>query len=334
MQTSNMAKEIAEQSNIIRKILETHLQNNEITGFCNINNFEKICIIASGTSKNAANFGKYYFEQISKITTTVEYASEFIEKTPFFNEKDLVIFISQSGESKDVIEALLSTKKTNAFTIALVNNIDSTLAKEADWTLDLQAGKELAIPATKSFSATIVKLLLLSLKFAQNKNLQTPQDIDDLKRLPASIDNLLLSSKLPQIAKNFDAEIILGRGLNYFACKEISLKLKESAMITSMYYPLGEFIHGHMIMLTQIHSILAFSFNFDKIHPKNLEIIEKIKEKYTPKIQIIDENYFSLKSRYLTPLLAVIMFQAIGLILAEKKGINPDSPEGLSKVAT
>lgn len=333
MQTSNMAKEIASQPDIIRNILKTHLQNNSITGFCQINNFERICIIASGTSKNAANFGKYYFEQISKITTNVEYASEFLEKEPFFNEKDLVIFISQSGKSTDVINALTKTQKTNAGTLALVNDINSPLAQNVDCAVDLQAGQELAVPATKSFSATIVKLFLLSLKFAQNKNIDIKNNLRDLKNLPDSIESLLMSAKISKVAQNFDAQIILGRGLNYFACKEISLKLKEAALVTSIYYPLGEFIHGHMIMLTKIHSILAFLFDFDTLHNEDKKIIEKIQKKYNPKIQIIDESYFSLKSKYLTPLLAVIMFQAIGLIIAEQKGIDPDSPEGLSKVA-
>jgi len=328
----NFEQEIRQQPEIIKNILAKHIDNSAFIGFPNISDFAKVTFIASGTSKNAGDFAAYFFEQIAKIPSKVEFASEILEKNPIFDENDLVVFISQSGKSADVLSAFEKIKKTGAKTLAAVNKPDSPLANGADYKIYLEAGEELAIPATKSFSATVVKLFILALYFAQKKGLDVSEFIKDLQKLPDATEKIL-SSKFPsQFAKTFDAKIFLGRGLCYFALNESALKLKEASLTEVASLPLGEYVHGHMVTLNSTIPIYAVSFGFDELNSCNLNLINRIKNNYNPPITMITEDIFALKSKYLTPLLVVILFQAIACEISKIKGLNPDEPMGLKKV--
>lgn len=328
----NFEREIKQQPEIIRDILSKYLANDSVIGFPDFSEFSKITLIASGTSKNAGDFGGYYFEQIAKIPAKSEYASEILEKELIFNENELVIFISQSGKSADVLAALEKVKKTKAQTLAVVNKPDSPLAFGTDYQIFMDAGEELAIPATKSFSATVVELFLLALYFAQKKGIDVQNFIGELKALPEASEAIFSSGMGAQIAKNFDAQIFLGRGLCRFALNESGLKLKEAALVNTNCFPLGEYVHGHMVTLDSQASILAVSFTFDEIHPINLNLIERIKNNYNPSITLLTEENFALKSKFLTPLLVVILHQVIACEISKIKGLNPDKPTGLKKV--
>lgn len=332
--TENFEKEIKQQPQIIKNILGKHLKNAVVSGFEDISNFKKITLIASGTSKNAGDFAAYYFEQIAKIPSKVEFASEMLEKQVIFDKDDLVIFISQSGKSTDVLLALEKVKKTPAQTLAITNKIDSPVSIGSDFKIDMEAGEELAIPATKSFSATIVKLYLLAIYFAQNRGIDTKNLTDELQKLPNAAKELMQSDLVQKTAKDFDARIFLGRGLCYFAFNEIGLKLKEAALEKTTCRPLGEYVHGHMVTLESTDSILAASFTFDEIHQTNLNLLERIKKNYNPKIEILTEESFPLKSRFLTPLLMVFLYQLVACEVAKRKGLNADKPSGLNKVTT
>lgn len=330
--TENFEKEIKQQPQIIQNIIEKHLKNDSLLDFDDIKNFKKITIIASGTSKNAGDFAAYYFEQISQIPSKVEFASELLAKNLIFNEEDLVIFISQSGKSADVLLALEKVKKTEAKTLAITNKIDSPVSINSDFKIDMEAGEEFAIPATKSFSATVIKLYLLAIYFAQKKKSDTKKLTDELQELPLAAKKIIELNLSKEIAQNFDVNIFLGRGLCYFAFNEIGLKLKEAALVKNSCFPLGEYVHGHMVTLESTDSILVTAFTFDETHKTDLNLIERIKNKYNPQIKIISEEIFPLKSRFLTPLLMVFLYQLAACEIAKKKGLNADKPLGLNKV--
>lgn len=328
----NFEREIKQQPEIIRSILSKHLENDSVINFPDFPVAAKVTLIASGTSKNSCDFAAYFFEQIAKIPAKAEYASEILEKEPVLDENDLVIFVSQSGKSADVVAAFEKVKRTAAKTLAVVNVEDSPLAKGADYQIFMEAGEELAIPATKSFSATVVKLFLLVLRFTQKKGIDIQKLIDEIKALPDAMEFVFSSGVGAQIAKNFDAKIFLGRGLCYFALNESGLKLKEAALVNTTCFPLGEYVHGHMVTLDSKASILAVSFTFEEIHPVNLNLIERIKNNYNPSMMLLTEENFALKSKFLTPLLVVVLHQVIASELAKIKGLNPDKPTGLKKV--
>lgn len=330
--TENFEKEIKQQPQIIKNILENHIKNNLVSKFDDIKNFKKITLIASGTSKNAGDFAAYYFEQIAKIPSKTEFASEILEKDLIFDEEDLVIFISQSGKSADVLLSLEKIKKTKAKTLAITNKIDSPVSIDSDFKIDMEAGEELAIPATKSFSATVIKLYLLAIYFAQKKGIDTQNLTAELQKLPNASKELMQSDLAQKTAEEFGAKIFLGRGLCYFAFNEIGLKLKEAALEKNSCFPLGEYVHGHMVTLENTDSILAATFTFNEIYQTDLKLIERIKTKYNPNIKLVTEDDFPLKSRFLTPLLMVLLYQLVACEIAKKKGLNADKPIGLNKV--
>lgn len=330
--TENFEKEIKQQPQIIKNIIGKHLKNDAVLGFDDVFDFKKITLIASGTSKNAGDFAAYYFEQIAKIPAKVEFASEILEKEVIFDKDDLVIFISQSGKSTDVLLALEKVKKTQAQTLAITNKIDSPVSIGADFKIDMEAGEELAIPATKSFSATVVKLYLLAIQFAQKNGVNIQKLTDELGKLPNAAEELIKSNLVKETAKDFDARIFLGRGLCYFAFNEIGLKLKEAALEKTSCKPLGEYVHGHMVTLQNTDSILAASFTTNKMHETDLNLLERIKKSYNPQITLITEEIFPLKSKFLTPLLMVFLYQLVACEVAKKKGLNADKPMGLNKV--
>ena len=330
--TENFEKEIKQQPQIIKNILKKHLENAVVSGFEDICNFKKITLIASGTSKNAGDFAAYYFEQIAKIPSKVEFASEILEKDLIFDGDDLIIFISQSGKSADVLLALEKVKKTTAQTLAITNKIDSPVSVGSDFKIDMEAGEELAIPATKSFSATIIKLYLLAILFAQKKDIDTQKLTTELQELPNAAEQIMQSNLAKKTAENFEAKIFLGRGLCHFALNEIGLKLKEAALEKNSSFPLGEYVHGHMVTLKKTDSILAASFTFDEIYQTDLNLIERVKTKYNVAIKVITERNFPLKSKFLTPLLMVFLYQIVAYEIAKKKGLDADKPSGLNKV--
>lgn len=330
--TENFEKEIKQQPQIIKDIIGKHLKNVTVLGFEAIKPFSKITLIASGTSKNAGDFASYYFEQIAKIPSKVEFASEILEKNLIFDADDLVIFISQSGKSADVFLALEKVKKTKAQTFAITNKIDSPVSVGSDFQIDMEAGEELAIPATKSFSATIVKLYLLALYFAQKKGIETQKLTEELQKLPNAAEKIMKSEIVQKTVKNFDAKIFLGRGLYHFAFNEIGLKFKEAALEKNTSFPLGEYVHGHMVTLESTDSILVASFTQDELHQTDLKLLERIKNSYNPKLEMISEEFYSLKSKFLAPLLMVFLYQLVACEVAKKKGLNADKPSGLNKI--
>lgn len=325
--TSHFEREILQQVEILSKLSSIELD------FEQIKNTKRVVFIASGSSKNASDFGAYFFEQIGKIPAKVEYASEVIGRDSAFFADDLIVFVSQSGESADVLQVLEQVQNIECKTLALVNNMASPIAQKSDMVISMEAGKELAIPASKSFSASYAKLYMLANYFAQKEV--------DMKKFSKNVKELLDSELCNEVVnelKGAEDIVILGHNLARFSANEIGLKLKETAFLNTISYPLGEFIHGHMAILKNIKMVVAISFSSDKNHKMNLINIEKIKKTYNPKVLLITDDesqkgiHIDFDDENLLPLLAIVLFQQVSLKLTLLKGINPDSPEGLKKV--
>ena len=258
-----MLKEIFEQPKSIRETIGSRISENSK---CHIENFElskkyleslnKIYIVACGTAMHAGLCGKILLENICHIQTEVDIASEFRYRNPIIDNKTLVIFISQSGETADTIAALKLSKSKGAKTIAVTNVIGSSITREADYTIYTHAGPEIAVASTKAYTAQVVLLAILSVYFAETLELRT-DNIINLKKsilgLPSLVKETLENT---EIIKDFAKQVykekdmfFLGRGIDYTVALEGSLKLKEISYIHSEAYAAGELKHGPIALI-------------------------------------------------------------------------------------
>ena len=268
-----MLKEVFEQPKSIRETIGSRLTAD---GTCLIENIDfskeylqslnRIYIIACGTAMHAGLATKKIIEKYSNIPTEVDIASEFRYRNPLVNEKSLVIFISQSGETADTIAALKLSKSKGAKTLAISNVIGSSITREADYTLYTHAGPEIAVASTKAYTSQVVLLSILAIQFA--KILGNDQYVNEINEL--SKDILELPSKVEQILKNTEEiknfaktvytekdMFFLGRGADYTAALEASLKLKEISYIHSDAYAAGELKHGPIALIENNITVIS-----------------------------------------------------------------------------
>lgn len=262
-----MILDIKDEPQIIKKLAEVYLpsgksvQNVEIQ----VENLSKIYIIASGSSRNAGNITRYFVESVSQIPVTVEHASEFSTRNPVLSSEDLVIFVSQSGETSDVLAALKVAQSKGAHTLAITNNEVSTIHKSANSAMFIYAGKEISVPATKSFAAQLVCLYIIGICLAEHKKTLSAEEIIGLKQkiydMPKKIEKLILKTEeVNKIAQNLHDKkslIVLGRGQNFGLAEEAALKIKETCYINASGYPTGEFLHGHLAMLDENAPVIS-----------------------------------------------------------------------------
>lgn len=256
-----MLSDIKDEPKIIKKLVKVYIpagkavQNVKI----NLEKISKIYIIASGSSRNAGNITKYFIELITQIPVTVEHASEFATRNPVLFPDDLVIFVSQSGETSDVFSALQAAKLKGAYTFAITNNETSAIHKTADSAMFIHAGKEISIPATKSFTAQLICLYITGIYLAERNKTISAEQINFYKQkiyqMPEMIEKLISNTEeINEIAKKlYDKKslIILGKGENFGLAEESALKIKETCYINTGSYPTGEFLHGHLAMLDE-----------------------------------------------------------------------------------
>jgi len=284
-----MLNDIKDEPEIFKKLAEVYLPEGKPVQNININleKISKIYIIASGSSRNAGNITRYFIESIAQIPVTVEHASEFSTRNPVLSSNDLVIFVSQSGETSDVLAALQVAKTKGAYTFAVTNNETSTIHTTADSAMFIHAGKEISVPATKSFASQLVCLYIMGIYLAErhceqseaihqplnNKwiaSSQAPRNdirilIESYKQkihqMPQKIEKLISNTeeidKIAQKLHDKKSLIILGRGQNFGLAEECSLKIKETCYINAGGYPTGEFLHGHLAMLDENSPVIS-----------------------------------------------------------------------------
>ena len=303
---SNMEFEIAEQKSIIPYILMKYIDSQ--TGEIKLNlpyDIKKIVIVASGSSYHCARFAVDLVEKISRIETRAIYSSEFLLKNIIPQDKNtLYIFITQSGETSDTLKSLERVKKeTSLPTLCITNKENSTIWNASDYQVACYAGIENGIAATKSFTAQMLCLILISLKLIENSN-QDDEETKEYKKslfhIPIVIEKALAKrDEVKNLAKFLAKEsviVITADGISYSLAKEGALKIKETSYKNISAAILGEFMHGHVAVLNNKSTLMFISV--DKISERSINNLNKIKQDYNPKLIIIGDGDKSIKPDY------------------------------------
>ncbi len=314
---------------------------------------DRIIIIACGTSWHAGLIGEYLFEDLARIVVEVEYASEFRYRNPIIKPNDVVIAISQSGETADTLAAIKLAKYEGAFVFGICNVVGSSIAREAHAGAYTHAGPEIGVASTKAFTTQITILSLIALKLAKEKNkisdIKFKNYLQKLTSIPKNIEILLgLENKIKEIAevyKNVKNCLYLGRGYNFPVALEGALKLKEISYIHAEGYPAAEMKHGPIALIDEnmpVFVIALKNHNYEKI----VSNIQEIKSRCGKIIAIISEGDTTVKEiadstieipmieAELTPLLTTIPLQLLSYHIAVLLGKNVDKPRNLAKSVT
>jgi glutamine---fructose-6-phosphate transaminase (isomerizing) len=347
-----MLKEIFEQPESIKNVLRGRIKDGKIKLTLNINPYEinRIVLTACGTSWHSALIGKYLIEQFTRIPVEVDYASEFQYRDPILRKEDLVIAISQSGETADTLSAIKEAKSKNAQTLGIVNVVGSTITREVGSGIYLHAGPETGVASTKAFTSQVVALLLLALYIKQEKGLLIEKNIlEELEKIPEKIEKTLESSNyIKSIAYKFQNSknfLYFGRGINYPTALEGALKLKEISYIHAEGYPAAEMKHGPIALVDENMPII-FLATKSALSQKILGNIEEVKARNGIIISIVNnrESEYSHYSDYvievpetleeLSPIINVIPLQLLAYHIANIRGLDVDKPRNLAKSVT
>lgn len=336
---SMMEKEIQSQKLIALNLVKTYIQNNDIKH--DINDTDKIIFVASGSSNNASLIGKYFLESIANIYSSVEYAAQLANSKIKTYPKDcLYVFVSQSGNSTDTVLCAQKIKQAGLKTLCITNNKNSSLNQICDYSLDIMAGIEQAIAATKTFFATVFVLYLLALKFAKLKNINIENEIKNLLEIENEIDfNPDGLKKASEIISKQNDFSLSGFDVTYPLALETALKIKETSYINTSSYPTGEFIHGHFAVLN--NSKVFLTFLKDGYSAVEQKLLEKIKNTYKAQIVAITDTSYAFdypitvkkgKSDLTTILNMIIALQLLALNVALNLKRDVDKPMGLDKI--
>lgn len=336
-----MLKEINEESEVVKNILNLYTKNNKIKDIYNIKKYKNIDIVACGSASFAGQIGKYYIEKYANIKTDVYYASEYRYQKNFFTKDTLVILISQSGETADTLAALKLAKENGINTLAIVNRRDSSIAREADSVIYTEAGIEVAVATTKAYLAQVLILLLLAFK---DNNKETKL-LEDLKLLPNSITKYINEydySNIANILKDKEHIFYLGRGIDYYLSMEGSLKLKEISYIHSEAFQAGELKHGSISLIDKDFGVVSVVTdktisdktisNLKEVSARGAKIITitNIKDNNFADYTILVEDYDEI----LNPLLVIVPMQMLAYNVAKLRDCDIDKPRNLAKSVT
>lgn len=336
-----MLKEINEESEVVKNILNLYTKNNKIKDIYNIKKYKNIDIVACGSASFAGQIGKYYIEKYANIKTDVYYASEYRYQKNFFTKDTLVILISQSGETADTLAALRLAKENSINTLAIVNRRDSSIAREADSVIYTEAGIEVAVATTKAYLAQVLILLLLAFK---DNNKETKL-LEDLKLLPNLITKYINEydySNIANILKDKEHIFYLGRGIDYYLSMEGSLKLKEISYIHSEAFQAGELKHGSISLIDKDFGVVSVVTdktisdktisNLKEVSARGAKIITitNIKDNNFADYTILVEDYDEI----LNPLLVIVPMQMIAYNVAKLRDCDIDKPRNLAKSVT
>ena len=354
-----MMKEMYEQPKAVRETFEKHLEGDEIIieelnmTDDEIKNLKKIHIVACGTAYHAGMAAKYVIEEMARISVELDMASEFRYRNPIIEPGALVIVISQSGETADTLQALRDSKEQGAKVLGIVNVVGSAIAREADSVLYTWAGPEIAVASTKAYSAQLIALYLLAMKFAHVRGTVSEEEykslLIDLRRLPEQIELLLGSKeKIQRFANRYivaKSIFFIGRGLDYSLSMEGSLKLKEISYLHSEAYAAGELKHGP-ISLIENGTLVMAALTQDNLYKKTVSNIVEVRARGAFVLALtnnthtdIEDNadyviYIPTTSHYFTNSLAIIPLQLFAYYIAVGKGCDVDKPRNLAKSVT
>ena len=354
-----MLKEMHEQPKTVRDTLMPRIRDNDVyieeLGMSDdeIRAIHRIHIVACGSASHTGMTAKYVFEEMARIPVVADLASEFRYRDPILEKNDLVIIISQSGETADSLAALREAKKKGIMTLGIVNVVGSSIAREADKIMYTWAGPEIAVATTKAYSAQLIAQYLLAIKFAEARNIIGKEEVaellKDLKKLPDQIE-LLLHNKgnIQRFANRYIAAkdvFFIGRGIDYAISLEGSLKLKEISYIHSEAYAAGELKHG-TISLIEDGTLVAAVITQEKLYKKTISNVVEVSSRGAFVLAVTNEGntevekvadyviYIPETSHYFTNSLAIIPLQLFSYYVSVGKGCDVDKPRNLAKSVT
>jgi len=356
-----MLKEIFEQPRSVADCLRGRVRPDDHTiqlgGLVDVMdqlvNAKRLVIAACGTSWHSGLVGEYLFESLAKMPVEVEYASEFRYRDPLIGKGDVLLVISQSGETADTLAAMREAKEKGALVLGICNVVGSTIARETDAGVYTHAGPEIGVASTKAFTTQVVVLTMIAIAVAQRRgvidNEYASQLIDELIRIPAKIEKILEQSELiKEMAKLFTYApnfLYLGRTYNFPVALEGALKLKEISYIHAEGYPAAEMKHGPIALIDEMMPVVVIAAT-DHTNEKMISNIEEVRARKGRIIAITnDENtdvkdlsefFVSIPSTEdcFSPLLTVIPLQLLSYYIAVNRGCNVDQPRNLAKSVT
>ncbi|WP_283675193.1 glutamine--fructose-6-phosphate transaminase (isomerizing) [Butyricicoccus sp. Marseille-Q5471] len=354
-----MIKEIMEQPKAVAATVHPRVQNDSIVFEENgltddrLRDIENIHIIGCGSALHAGMVGKRVIESMCRIRCAAEVASEFRYENPIIGKKDLCIVISQSGETADTLAAMRLAKQAGAFTIAIVNVVSSTIAREADGVLYTWAGPEIAVATTKAYSAQLSALYLISVRIARVRGLISIGDeralSAELQRLPDCIEETLQCKKTMQriatLYANRSSVFFLGRGLDYAAALEASLKLKEISYVHSEAYAAGELKHGTISLIEEGTLVVALATQ-PALFEKTVSNIREVVSRGAAVVLVTTDDFTGDESvcQHIVRLpkclsefsasLSIIPLQLLAYYIAVERSCDVDKPRNLAKSVT
>ena len=314
---------------------------------------ERIIIVACGTSWHSGLIGEYLIEEFARTNVEVEYASEFRYRNPVISERDIVIAISQSGETADTKAALELAKQKGAFTFGICNVVGSNIARMTDAGAYTHAGPEIGVASTKAFSTQVSILILIAIKLAKIKgtisNTLLNELLSELETLPSKIEEILKSndyiSEIAETFKDVSNFLYLGRGYNFPVALEGALKLKEISYIHAEGYPAAEMKHGPIALIDENMPVVVLAPN-SQYYEKVLSNVEEVKTRKGRIIAVVTKGDTDMKhlAEYiievpntveaLSPILTVVPLQLLAYHIAVMRGCDVDQPRNLAKSVT
>lgn len=354
-----MMKEIHEQPKAIEDTLNSVIKEEHIdlssVGITEeeLRNVSQIFIVACGSAYHTGVVTQYVMEDLARVPVRVELASEFRYRKPILNEKDLVIVVSQSGETADTLAALREAKSQGVKTLGIVNVVGSSIAREADYVFYTLAGPEIAVATTKAYSAQLIAGYVLSLAFAKAKEKITEEKcceyVKELQTLPEKINRIIAEKERIQwfASKQANTQDIffVGRGIDYAISLEGSLKLKEISYIHSEAYAAGELKHG-TISLIEDGTLVIGLLTQDDLYEKTVSNMVECKSRGAYLMALTNFGHYNIEDtadfvtyipktdEHFTTSLAVIPLQLLAYYVSVAKGLDVDKPRNLAKSVT
>ncbi len=314
---------------------------------------KRIIIIGCGTSWHAGLVGEYLFEDLARLPVEVEYASEFRYRNPLITKDDVVIAISQSGETADTLAAIQLAKEAGALVLGICNVVGSSISRETDAGVYTHAGPEIGVASTKAFTAQVTVLILMAIDIGRKRGILSDEDfcslIEEMNQIPSKLEFLLtLNDEYKKIAEMYKSAqncLYLGRGYFFPVALEGALKLKEISYIHAEGYPAAEMKHGPIALIDRLMPVVVIAAK-DKSYEKIVSNIQEVKARNGIVIAIVTEGDTVIKkmadhvleipqcNEKLVSLLAVVPLQLLSYYIAVMRGCNVDQPRNLAKSVT
>lgn len=351
-----MLKEIEEQEQLSKKLYAKYLENDEFSDLIiDISKYKRIDFVACGSAYNASLVAKYFADKYclsNDFYVNCYYASEYRYSNHYFNENVLVVLISQSGETADTLACLRMCNDENVDTLAIVNVISSTIAREAKYVMPMLAGPEICVATTKGYFSQSYLCSLIMLKYMYKHRLidkdEVKRILEEYKTLPKNIKKIIDDTSYKNIAKSIYKSndiYYIGRGIDIYTCYEASLKLKETSYIHSECFAAGELKHGPIALIQKATPVIALMSEFS-VKDKTISNIIESKSRGAKIIAVrkesihLDKNSYDyeivvpLTSEYIQNLLIIVACQLLAFEVAKLRGCDIDKPRNLAKSVT